>query len=308
MDEKKWFTTREVSRFLNVNEKVVYSLIAEKGLPATKVTGKWLFPRHLVEQWLESRTVNYPEEPGRSLPAGELLVICGSDDILLERAISFCNRSHPDRTVVYGNVGSLGGIRSLKRGLSHIAASHLLQDGDADYNFDTAREELGRVPAVVNFCRREQGLVVGPGNPHRIRGAEDLLQEDVRIVNRPLGTGTRLLFDRKLGESGVAAKRLAGYDDELGRHLDVGLAVLSGRAVAGPCIRAVAGLLGLDFLPWGWERFDLLIYKERFFDETIQLFLGSLGEPLFRETARRFDGYDLSSCGRMIFPADDASC
>jgi len=57
MDEL--FSTKEVARFLNINEKMVYALVSEKGLPATKVTGKWLFPKHLVEQWIEAKTINY---------------------------------------------------------------------------------------------------------------------------------------------------------------------------------------------------------------------------------------------------------
>jgi len=48
--EKTLLNTREVSEFLNINEKMVYTLVADKGLPASKVTGKWLFPRHLVER------------------------------------------------------------------------------------------------------------------------------------------------------------------------------------------------------------------------------------------------------------------
>ncbi|MEJ2220912.1 MAG: helix-turn-helix domain-containing protein [Desulfobacterales bacterium] len=58
-------STKEVARLLNVNEKMVYTLVAEKGLPASKVTGKWLFPRHLVEQWVETQTINYPRKPGQ---------------------------------------------------------------------------------------------------------------------------------------------------------------------------------------------------------------------------------------------------
>ena len=45
LKENKYLTTREVSRLLNINEKMVYSLVNDKGLPATKVTGKWLFPQ-----------------------------------------------------------------------------------------------------------------------------------------------------------------------------------------------------------------------------------------------------------------------
>jgi len=38
-------TTKEVAHFLNINEKMVYSLVSEKGLPATRITGKWLRDR-----------------------------------------------------------------------------------------------------------------------------------------------------------------------------------------------------------------------------------------------------------------------
>ena len=58
---KDLMTTKQVSAFLNINEKMVYTLVSEKGLPATKVTGKWLFPRHLVEQGIENNTKNYPD-------------------------------------------------------------------------------------------------------------------------------------------------------------------------------------------------------------------------------------------------------
>ncbi|RLC29742.1 MAG: DNA-binding protein, partial [Deltaproteobacteria bacterium] len=77
MDEKKLFNTKEVARFLDVNEKMVYSLISEKGLPATKATGKWLFPKHLVEKWLENQTVNSPKNSGQVTTSYDLLIIAG---------------------------------------------------------------------------------------------------------------------------------------------------------------------------------------------------------------------------------------
>jgi len=84
--------------------------------------------------------------------------------------------------------------------------------------------------------------------------------------------------------------------------LDAGLEVLAGRADAAPAIRAVAGMLGLDFLPLRWERFDLLISRERFFEKGIQSFLTLLQENQFRQLAESLDGYDVSLCGKMMFP------
>ncbi len=57
------YTTKEIAKYLNINEKMVYSLISEKGLPATKVTGKWLFPINLVRQWVEAGTETTPSRP-----------------------------------------------------------------------------------------------------------------------------------------------------------------------------------------------------------------------------------------------------
>jgi putative molybdopterin biosynthesis protein len=304
MDERNLLSTREVAQFLNINEKMVYTLIAEKGLPATKVTGKWLFPRHLVEQWVENETINFPKTRDPLPPYHGLLIISGSNDILLDRTISLFNRLYPENVAVFGNLGSLGGIRALRRNLCHMASSHLLQENEQEYNFGFAEDELGQLPAVVNFCRREQGIIIAKGNPREIQGVADLGKPGLKIVNRPLGTGTRLLLDRELEKAGIEGNRIEGYDREFQRHLDVGLEVLAGRADAGPGIRAVAGLLNLDFIPLRWERFDFLVLKDRFFDKGVQLFVGLLHEPAFRELAEDLSGYDLNLCSKMVFPQE----
>ena len=307
MEQKAFLNTKEVAELLHVNEKVVYTLIAEKGLPASKITGKWLFPRHLVEQWLENQTINYPSPTDPLPPYHGLLILAGSNDILLDKTLSLFNRLYPEHVAVFGNLGSMGGIRALRRNLCHIASSHLLQENDEEYNFGFAARELEQLPAVVNFCRREQGLLFAPGNPKGIKGLGDLVEKGLRIVNRPLGTGTRLLFDKRLREAGVEGERIQGYQVEFQRHLDVGLEILSGRADAGPGISAVAGLLDLDFIPFRWERFDLIIRKDRFFERGVQIFLGLLHEPPFKALVSGLTGYDLSLCGKMIFPQQEAT-
>jgi excisionase family DNA binding protein len=291
-----------VAEFLEVSEKMVYSLVAEKALPATKVTGKWLFPRHLVEQWIEAHTINYPSPDSRLPPYHGLLILAGSNDLLLDRVISHYNTLEPGHMAVFGNLGSMGGLRALRQGLCHMATSHLLQEADEDYNFEFAGRELERPPVIVNFCRREQGLLVGPNTAKRIRGIPDLGQEGVRIVNRPLGTGTRLLFDRELTAAGLRGEKIAGYVREVPRHMDVGLEILAGRAEAGPGIRPVAELLGIGFIPLRWERYDLLVTRERFFERGVQAFLALLHEPAFQSMSSELAGYDDSLSGRMIFP------
>ncbi len=300
---KKLLSTREIAEFLNVNEKMVYSLVSDKGLPATKITGKWLFPRNLVEQWVEANTINYPDEGQRPVPYNGLLIITGSNDPLLDRAISLFNNHYSDQLAVFGNLGSMGGLSALRKNLCHMASSHLLQEDESEYNFDFAIRELDQMPAIVNFCRREQGMLVQKGNPKEIRSVKDLAKPGIKIVNRALSTGTRLLLDRELKKAGINGEKIEGYANEVSRHLDVGLEVLAKRVDAGPGIRAIAGLLDLDFIPLRWERFDLMVSKKRFFDEGIQRFLGLLHEKAFREIAGCLAGYDVNLGGKMVFPA-----
>ncbi len=297
-------STKEVARLLGVNEKMVYTLVSDKGLPATKITGKWLFPRHLVDQWIEAHTINYPENGVKLPPYHGLLIVAGSNDMLLDKVINVFNTSNSMHLAVFGNLGSMGGLRALRRNLCHVASSHLLQEDEGDYNFDFAVKELDRMPAVVNFCRREQGLLLAKNNPRNIQRITDLARPDIRIANRPLGTGTRLLLDYELKHAGIKGDKINGYDREFNRHLDVGLEILAGRADAAPAIKAVAGMLDLEFLPLRWERYDLMIAKERFFDEGIQRFLSLLHDSRFHELAVGLTGYDLSLSGKMIFPQD----
>lgn len=299
--DNKYLTTREVSRLLNINEKMVYSLVNDKGLPATKVTGKWLFPRHLVEEWLETHVLNYQRTGCERSSSDGILLMAGSDDLLLQKALSLFHRKGLG-TVFFANLGSMGGLKSLRMGLCHIGTCHLLQDDNAEYNFNFADEELERAPVFVNFSKREQGILLQKGNPKGITCIADLAKKGVRIVNRSLGTGTRLLLDYEIAASEISSDAIDGYHREVGRHMDAGIEVLTGRADAAPAIRAVAGLLGLDFLPLRWERYDLLIARERFFEKGIQDFIGLLHEKSFNDLAVSLAGYDISLCGKMLFP------
>lgn len=298
----KFLTTKEVAQLIKVNEKMVYSLVSDKGLPATKITGKWLFPRKLVEEWLEMNVIN-GQRPGPTLSSDTgILLLAGSDDPLLQKTLSLFHSKTNGTTAFFANLGSMGGLKSLRRGVCHIGVSHLLQDDHSDYNFDFAEKELERSPVFVNFSKREQGLLVQKGNPKRIETVADLVEPGVSIVNRPLGTGTRLLLDYEIAKSDIMASGIEGYQKEMARHLDVGLEILAGRADAAPAIRAVAVMLDLDFIPLRWERFDLLVMRERFFERAIQSFIGMLHDEQFENMAHSLGGYDVSLRGKMVFP------
>ena len=51
-DPPRFMTVKQAAAYLQVNEKKIYALVREGKIPASKLTGKWLFPRDLVDQWL----------------------------------------------------------------------------------------------------------------------------------------------------------------------------------------------------------------------------------------------------------------
>ncbi len=305
-EPKTFLSTKEVAELLDINEKVVYSLISEKGLPASKVTGKWIFPRHLVEKWIESHVVNYPSSEKAPI-SKEPLIIVGSNDLLLERTIALYNNIFKENgnLCVFGCTGSLGGLKALAKGTCHIATAHLIHSDEKDYNFAYIEENIdGPLPVVVNFCFREQGIIIKKENPKNIKDISSLAENNIVIANRPKGTGTRLLLDHELQKAQIEPQKIKGYEQEFPTHLSVAIEVLSGRVDAGLGIKAVASLLGLGFIPIRYERYDFLIPKDLFFERPVQRFLGLLQEEEFKRLSMTFEGYDITHTGRITYPRD----
>jgi excisionase family DNA binding protein len=295
--------TKTAAQYLGINEKKIYSLITDKGLPASKVTGKWLFQRHLLDRWLEQHTENYPPVEASPDSYTNLLIITGSNDLLLDQLLELFSRRHELPLPVFSNLGSMGGIRALKENLCHLCSAHLLEPEGEEFNFAYVEKELGESVVIVNFCKRLQSVLVAKGNPYKVKGLADLASGRLRIANRKEGTGTRLLLDRELKQQGVRGDQIPGYDTAFGRHLEVGLEIIAGRADAGLAIAAVGDMLGLDQVPIIWERYDFIVRKEIFFSRGVQMLMALLHDKEFLSLSENFDGYDLSISGQVVFRA-----
>ena len=65
---------------------------------------------------------------------------------------------------------------------------------------------------LVHLAVRTQGLFVAPGNPKFVRGFADLRRKDLRFVNRPEGSGTRMLTELLLAKQRISPDEVTGYD------------------------------------------------------------------------------------------------
>lgn len=233
--------------------------------------------------------------PDGPLAAGRLLGtqrdfrLAGSDDPALDVVLRHAGRA----VVALGTRGSFQGLTALWRGSADGAAIHLLHHSGS-YNAPFARALLrGRQPTLIHLWRREQGLLVPPGNPRRVKAAKDLL--DLRVAKREFGAGTRVLLDRMLAAAGIAPHAVAG--PEAGSHLEVALAVASGVADVGLGVRAAAAALDLEFVPLAWEEYDVVLSAEAL--ASAGPLIDALHDAGVRASIVELGGYDVERAGTV---------
>jgi len=293
----EFMNTREVADYLRLKERKIYDLVRQKRIPCTRVSGKWLFPKSQIDRWLESSGAGQDTVPavGSDRPPP---VVAGSHDPLLEWCVA---ESGCGLALMTG--GSRDGLEKLAAGRAVASGVHILDAGTGAYNVAAVQEALAGLDVVViEWAEREQGLVVAPGNPLGIRDLADAAARDLRLARRQPGSGARILMDLLLERSGASPAPDGGLPP-LRSELDVGLAVLDGRADAGLAIRAVARQLRLDFLPVHRERYDLVMRRRDFFEPPMQRLLEFARSPAAREKAADLQGYDLEGLGRVRWNA-----
>ncbi|OPX88407.1 MAG: Molybdopterin molybdenumtransferase [Pelotomaculum sp. PtaB.Bin013] len=234
-------------------------------------------------------------------------VIIGSHDITLDVLANFLRLKYPSSSLSSAHVGSLGGLSAIKRGESHCAGIHLLDEETGDYNTTYVKKLLpGRDVVLVNLVYREQGLILAAGNPKNIRTLEDLAGNGISFVNRQRGSGTRILLDYHLSELGINDDNIHGYEHEEYTHMAVAAAVKAGAADAGLGIRAAAQALGLEFIGIAEERYDLCIPVEFMETPYIQRLLEVISLTEFKEEVVKLGGYDLRDCGKVMWHSNKA--
>ncbi|PKN36015.1 MAG: DNA-binding protein [Deltaproteobacteria bacterium HGW-Deltaproteobacteria-19] len=299
--------TKEVAGYLDINEKQVYALIKARRIPATRVTGKWLFPKALIDEWIRSQAGEALQEARRKSTRIEgALLAAGSNDPVLDMLLASLKAAHPDFYVFTASTGSADGLRALGNGYTDLAWTHLIDPESGEYNTPAALAPhlQGAGWVVVHLFNREIGLVAAKGNPLEIRGFDDLLRIRPRIVNRQPGAGTRILLDYQIKKANLSPDSLPGYDREVFTHMDVGLAVLTGEADTGIASTAVARLLGLHMATLATESFDMVLRKATFFSRGVQAFLEGLQSRSFQQNVEKLGGYDFQRAGLVLHTID----
>ena len=175
--------------------------------------------------------------------------LAASHDPLLLEAVE--SRREIDLMVA----GSLDALARLREGAVEAAGFHYGAEGPPPPPFDGLFRDADL--SVVPLFRREQGLLLAPGNPLRLTGVDDIASRKARFVNRQRGAGTRIWFERLCREAGVPLDAVVGHHTEEFTHQAVAALIATGAADVGMGTRAVAERFALDYRPLGWESYYL---------------------------------------------------
>lgn len=311
-------TPIEVAEILKISKNTVYELIKRGELNCYKVGKKLRIDLKDVEEYKNStksiKVKSNMDKPAfnpivannsailnETMPYGSNIVICGQDVMLdiLSRHL----QCHPNGIqALRSYVGSYNGLYELYMGRVHAATAHLWDGETGIYNIPYVKRLLpGIETIIIHLAVRMQGFYVAKGNPKNIKDWQDLKRQDIVLINREKGSGSRILLDEHLRKLNVLSSSLQGYERECSTHLAVASAVARGSAdLAIGNEKTGLQVNGVDFIPLQKERYELVLKKEDLSKPHFQALVNIINSEEFRIELEGIGGYDLTELGKIV--------
>ena len=296
LDTPRYMSVKQVADYLSLNEKKVYALVSEGKIPATKVTGKWMFPRELVDRWML--------ETSHGGALTDRLTIVGSDDPLFSRlAFAFAERAQAQALVSYSPTGTKLGLALIQNQRAEACAVHWGPAKEAHIRHPALVRQFPRHTQwiIIRGFAREQGIMVKPALAEKQREGDETLRDPaLRWAARQEGAGTGRFLEEHLRRLGLEP---AGLNTQVTTRSEreAAAAVAMNLADAAPGARAAATEFGLHFISLGWEYFDLVLDKRVYFRHLFQQLMDRFMQPETRALASLLGGYDLGEAGRLVW-------
>jgi excisionase family DNA binding protein len=282
-------TTGEVAGVLRVHPKQVYRLL-KKGLPARRVGAEWRFSRDEVLAWSGGRGAGEVPAPA-PVPAAEAppALVASNGDVAVLALLRLAGALGPPLIgLVQADMRSAADL--LLRRAVLAAGAHA-----GGFPTHVGDERVAR----LHLVRREIGLVF-PRQADPVR-LVDLPRR--RLASRPATAGVRLHLDAALRAEGLDPARAQRGAEELPSHLEVALAVASGRADVGLCSRAWGERAGLAFLQLAAEDYGLIVRARDLGDPRVVRLCEVAQGRAFRDEANAVPGYDAAGAGDIRYDA-----
>lgn len=288
-------TVRQVAAYLNLNQKTVYALVSDGRIPGTKITGKWTFPRELVDRWLL-------ESSHGGLLTDRLVVVGAGDPLMSRLMLDLAEYTRSQAVIAYTPTGTRLGLDLLAAHRADVCCIHWgpLRESELRHPALLKTHTRHRQWIVVRAFARQQGLMLARQWADKVSTLEAVFARPLRWTLRQANAGTgrflqEVLSQHRLAEDDLQVARRARSEREAAGHLNLGLADVA------PGPQATAREFGLAFIPTGWEAFDLVLDKGVYFRTLFRHVLELLSREQSQQAAQAFGGYDLATAGKMIW-------
>ncbi len=297
-ENNTFMSVKQVAEYLHLNEKKIYTLVNDGHIPATKVTGKWMFPRELVDRWMHN-----------SAHGGLLtdrLIIAGSDDPLLYRIIQELAQETGNHALIsYTATGTRLGLDLLQSNRVDVCALHWGPNEESHLRHPALLKQYSQFSqwVLIRAFQREQGLIIKPSLKQKIKCIDDLFTPKYRWVLRQNGSGAQRFLLEVLSKHNVHLDFLDTNDRTFSER-EAASEIAMDQADVSAGARSEAVEYGLEFIPYGWESFDLALPRSIWFRRLFQNLINRLKSRSCQAIAEKLPGYDLSSAGELIWGDD----
>ena len=285
-DMSDYFTTDELASILRIKPRKVYDLVSKNQVPYTKVMGKLLFSKKEVNEWLNS---------SKSLEKKYILpkVILGSHDPLLEETLK---RSNCGIAISFD--GSKKGILRMNNFEGFASGLHVFEEETEEWNIGTIKNELNNMEVVLmEWAKRSRGLVFKK-NKNVINSIKDL--KNLHFANRQDGSGTKIYLDYLLKKNKIDQKNFKSINTFY-TETDAVMSVYEGETDFAFGLKSEAIKFNLDFIELVKERFDIVLDRRSFFEDSFQKLIKYCNTENFKKLLLKFDGYDVSDFGKFHY-------
>ncbi len=249
--------------------------------------------RVALDRW---RVVQATKAPSHE----KILRFEGSHDLVMAWIGSHFAEIVPGWTLQLSFKGSLGGLMSVAEGKADLAGCHLWDAETQTYNTPYIRKLFpNQRIAQITLVHRRLGLILPHGNPLKIRSLDDLTKPDVHMINRQIGSGTRVWLDSQLQWRRIQGSQIKGYADEKSTHTEVAQVIANGQANVGIGLEGSAKYYGLDFIFLTLERYELVTSETTFNQAPIQKLLDWLLSDEHKKIFQDLGGYEVEDTGKV---------
>ena len=293
-----FMNVKQVSGYLHLNEKKIYDLVNKGHIPATRVTGKWMFPKELIDKWMLDST--------HSGLLHDRLIIAGSDDPLLHRIINEFTESLGNKAIIaYTPTATRTGLELLNANRVDACCIHWGPDIESATRHPSLIQQYSQSQnwVLIRAFEREQGLVFKskPGNSGPELPA--IFDPGFRWSIRQDGSGSQRYLMEILSKHRLNTDSLNATTTSLSER-EAAASINLDKCDVALGTRAIANEFGLEFKSLGWEIFDFAIPRNIWFRHLFHNLVNRIKSDSGHQIASELGGYQLDNCGKLVWGDD----